>query len=82
VQIIRENQSVGKSFKKRPPPLKIKENNMPLDISELFPKETKNRSEGLCATCGNTPGDFKDEISEKEFKITGMCQACQDGLFD
>ena len=55
---------------------------MPLDISELFPKETKNRSEGLCATCGNTPGDFKDEISEKEFKITGMCQACQDGLFD
>lgn len=25
--------------------------------------------------------DFKDEISLKEFQITGMCQYCQDNFF-
>ena len=26
--------------------------------------------------------DFKDEISKKEFSISGMCQSCQDKTFD
>lgn len=25
--------------------------------------------------------DYKDEISKKEFDITGMCQKCQDSTF-
>ena len=54
---------------------------MSVDLSALFPKETENRANGLCSTCGEIPDSFKDEISEKEFKITGQCQTCQDALF-
>ena len=25
--------------------------------------------------------DFRDEISEKEYGISGLCQTCQDGIF-
>jgi hypothetical protein len=25
--------------------------------------------------------DFRDEISRKEFGISGLCQPCQDGIF-
>ena len=36
-----------------------------------------------CATCGNAVllTSFKDELSLKEFHISGMCQYCQDDLF-
>ena len=38
---------------------------------------------GLCATCGqdalNT--SFRDELSWKEYTISGMCQKCQDDFF-
>lgn len=29
-----------------------------------------------------TPEIFKDELSWREFKITGQCQKCQDVFFD
>lgn len=41
----------------------------------------KNR---LCPTCGadlRNP-QFKDALSEKEFMISGMCQKCQDSVFN
>jgi|TARA_R110000764_G_scaffold90712_4_gene173157 hypothetical protein len=38
--------------------------------------------DGLCATCGNEPGVFKDALSRREYGISGMCQPCQDMLFD
>ena len=36
-----------------------------------------------CATCGQdvTLDSFKDELSLKEFHISGMCQTCQDSVF-
>lgn len=34
-----------------------------------------------CATCGKSVGDFRDDLSRKEFTISGMCQACQDSVF-
>ena len=36
-----------------------------------------------CATCGQdvTLDSFKDELSLKEFHISGMCQNCQDSVF-
>lgn len=36
-----------------------------------------------CPICGHCDpyGTIRDEISEKEFSITGMCQACQDRIF-
>ena len=34
-----------------------------------------------CPTCEQEIGAFKDELSLREFRISGMCQSCQDGFF-
>lgn len=38
---------------------------------------------GLCTTCNAydvVPG-LRDDLSRKEYTISGMCQACQDKVF-
>lgn len=40
----------------------------------------ENRQCPLCEAKINT-NDFKDELSLKEFIISGMCQKCQDRIF-
>mgnify|MGYP001570715219 CR=1 FL=1 len=35
----------------------------------------------VCAFCGALPGAFRDAVSEREFRITGLCQPCQDEVF-
>lgn len=40
----------------------------------------------VCMTClepfdVNDPSAFNDELSRREFSISGMCQACQDSTF-
>lgn len=39
---------------------------------------------GKCRTCGKeiNPGHFRDRLSAKEFRISGMCQKCQDEVFE
>jgi len=34
-----------------------------------------------CVNCGKPAGEFRDEISRREFGISGLCQACQDKFF-
>lgn len=56
------------------------------DIDELLTHVTgRNRrqcvEEGVCTTCGSTVTEFRDELSAKEFTISGMCQRCQDEVF-
>ena len=34
-----------------------------------------------CHTCNSPIGEFRDEISAREFEISGMCQDCQDKTF-
>ena len=34
-----------------------------------------------CVKCGESATDFRDEISRKEFGISGFCQSCQDDIF-
>lgn len=46
-----------------------------------FAKELESIDAGLCPTCGNSVGNFRDMLSRKEFGISGMCQACQDSIF-
>lgn len=38
---------------------------------------------GLCPTCDKKILDdsLRDEVSRKEFQISGMCQQCQDAAF-
>jgi hypothetical protein len=47
-------------------------------------KEQIDRIEhGFCPLCGKPicMEDFKDELSKKEFTISGTCQECQNGVF-
>lgn len=41
------------------------------------------RNEGYCPFCGvaTSENDFRDELSRKEYLISGLCQECQDKMF-
>lgn len=48
-------------------------------IKKLYPDAYEYMENGQCSTCG-VPIDsqlFRDELSVKEFRISGMCMACQ-----
>jgi uncharacterized CHY-type Zn-finger protein len=34
-----------------------------------------------CVACGGEAREFRDELSAKEYSLSGMCQACQDKMF-
>ena len=38
-------------------------------------------SQGFCLTCGLEAVEFRDDLSEREFQLSGMCQACQDDFY-
>jgi len=62
------------------------EKNPQLDkvITAIFGIDRKASIENkTCATCQTDvkPDSFKNEISLKEFHISGMCQTCQDSVF-
>lgn len=48
-----------------------------------FGKETAAVEAGNCPFCGKkiNMADFKDDESVREFKISGLCQGCQDKMF-
>lgn len=50
-------------------------------MKKWFPEEIKNVEEGKCPTCSGPIGTFRDELSRKEYSISGMCQKCQDSIF-
>jgi len=46
-----------------------------------FNKEVDSVENGACPFCGSKKlerKDFKDELSWKDYLITGLCQDCQD----
>jgi len=40
------------------------------------------KEKGICVDCGKKIKGFKDELSSKEYEITGFCQECQDSVFE
>jgi hypothetical protein len=52
-------------------------------IATGFEEQVRNREQGLCAFCAKAvkETDFEDELSKKEFNISGMCGSCQDQTF-
>ena len=44
-------------------------------------KEVERVEAGVCATCAGEVGPFRDDLSCKEYRISGMCQTCQDKVF-
>lgn len=51
----------------------------PVDI--IFPDMAQLKAEGKCPFCKEPIGDFRNELSRKEFKISGLCQKCQESVF-
>lgn len=48
-------------------------------ISRLFGKDRLTTiSQNKCMSCGNKVGAFKSALCEREYKISGLCQSCQD----
>jgi hypothetical protein len=35
-----------------------------------------------CVACSGPASEFKDLLSIREYSISGLCQACQDKVFD
>lgn len=50
-------------------------------IESMFPGTKKAIDEKKCPLCKQPIGKFKDELSLKEYYISGMCQGCQDKTF-
>ncbi len=53
-------------------------------ITSLFGIDRKQSiKDKSCACCGSSVklDSFKDDLSLKEFHISGMCQECQDSVF-
>jgi len=49
-------------------------------VFQVFPDALDRVKRGVCATCEKEikEEDFRDELSKKEYSISGLCQGCQD----
>ena len=60
------------------PSKKSSEMNMFLDS---LMNRTENIRKDVCVCCGESALIFRNEISAKEYSISGLCQKCQDSVF-
>ena len=51
-------------------------------VKQFYPDYYKWIAVKRCPICHNKIGEFRDELSKKEYEISGMCQDCQDEFFD
>lgn len=50
--------------------------------TELFGRNLTDSIKGnVCVCCGKPADAFRDQLSAKEFTISGFCQTCQDDTF-
>lgn len=58
--------------------------NLEKPFFQVFPDKYKLVNDDKCISCENniSESDFKDELSKKEYSISGMCQKCQDLVFN
>ena len=51
-------------------------------LKNLFGKDRREMIENdLCMMCNNSAFTFRDELSRREYSISGLCQTCQDKAF-
>ena len=50
----------------------------------LFPKKLLLAKSLYCVNCERNinPDEYRDKISKSEYSISGLCQFCQDTMFD
>lgn len=49
-------------------------------LQENFGRTTAIQAD-LCVSCGKPADQFRNSLSAKEYRISGLCQACQDSVF-
>ena len=56
---------------------------MTTDILELMQviADKHNAPSDRCVSCKGSATFFKDELSHREYGISGLCQSCQDNVF-
>ena len=54
------------------------------DVSkDMFGRtQTDSLQKQICVSCGSPAVEFRDRLSAKEYGISGLCQDCQDAVFD
>ena len=53
------------------------------EITRLFGVDRKaSITTNVCVFCGKPADKFRDELSRREFTISGICQVCQDEVFN
>jgi len=51
-------------------------------LTQILGRDRKMTIRGnICIACGKPATHFRDEISRREFSISGLCGACQDKVF-
>ena len=49
---------------------------------DLYLKATNQMpKEGCCVSCKGPATEFKNELSRREYRLSCLCQACQDKVF-
>ena len=52
-----------------------------LSEPEVSMRDSYARSTNTCKICGKSARRFRDSISEFEYKVSAICQRCQDKFF-
>lgn len=63
------------------PAWKTPEMNKALEHLFNYPRIVSIQND-TCSNCGEPAVEFTDELSRREFAISGMCQKCQDNFFN
>lgn len=54
-------------------------------VAKLINPDSKglvaSQASATCTLCPNSADTFRDDLSRKEYRISGMCQQCQDSTF-
>jgi hypothetical protein len=50
-------------------------------MNAVMPEALNQIKQGNCPICKNPTNKFRDDLSKREFKISGLCQTCQDKTF-
>jgi hypothetical protein len=62
-----------------------KRSELELELAKIFGKSRPATiMAGSCMTCDTNDiveADFRDDLSIKEYQISGLCQSCQDDVF-
>ena len=68
-----------KAFEKSPEMVKVLDT---LSLQMFGKSRSEAIRQNICVSCGGEAGGFVDIKSKREFAISGLCQSCQDSLFD